>query len=83
MIQNHKLHFITLDEFSTIIGRNKRTLNNVLTSNRIRDNSRKVQLPPFKRVAQQFVLSSKDLEVWLDQLPAKNTPIHPHSDINN
>jgi len=83
VLQNHKPYFITLDEFSTIVGRNKRTLNNVLTSNRTRDNSRKVQLPPFKRVAQQFVVSSKDLEGWLDQLPANNTPVHQHSDTNN
>ena len=67
--------FITIKQFAEFVGRNERTVNNILTSKKITDNNRRKQLPPFKRVAGRFILLQEDFEEWLKNLPAENTPI--------
>jgi len=67
--------FITVKQFADLVGRSERTINNILTSKKITDNNRRRQLPPFKRVAGQFIILQKDFDNWLDNLPVENEPI--------
>jgi len=68
-------YFITLKQFADSVGRNERTIRNILTSKKPVDNHRRKQIPPFKRLAGQFVILQKDFEKWLDNLPVENEPV--------
>jgi len=67
--------FYTSKQFATLVGKNERTINNILTSKKSADNSRRSQLPPFKRVAGKYIITTRDFEMWLAEQPAVNTPI--------
>ncbi|WP_155901362.1 hypothetical protein [Mariprofundus ferrooxydans] len=70
----HKF-LITHEEFAKSINKNHRTIYNILSSTRARDNSRKAQLPPFRRCSNRFVISVEELNAWLAEQPAANARI--------
>jgi len=69
--------FITLKQFADLVGRSERTINNILTSKKPTDNNRRRQLPPFKRMAGQFIILQKDFDKWLENLPVENELVKP------
>jgi len=77
MLKTENPYFINHKEFAELIGKNHRTIENILNSNRVADNKRKAQLPPFKKLCGRYVVATKDFEKWLDKQPALTEPIKP------
>jgi len=70
-------NFLTIEDFAALVGKNPRTIYNILTAKKPSSNKAKSELPPFIRVASKFVLTQKAFQEWLDSRPAANAPVVP------
>jgi len=73
VLQTNNPYFIDYKEFAEFIGRDPRTIYNIITSRKPKDNQRKKEIPPFKQVAGKHIVLKKDFEKWLDELPIETT----------
>ena len=61
--------FYTYEEIAALCGKTPKTLLNIISSKKPKDNNRKAMLPPFRRLAGSLVVSATDLISWLQQQP--------------